>query len=98
MVLLSLQILLINFLISAAVTFLMYLLFKKSRKVNVFILFLVSSLGSFTGTSLGHLLPFLSSSSENLYIQNLFMAIPGVLFSVLFLSICIRGSRSESFF
>lgn len=94
MLLLSTQILIINFLVSALITAIVYFFKKSVRHVNPLLLFLVSSLGSFLGSLLAIVLP----TFEETLIQSLILLLPGSLLSVLFIFIWARGVKSESYF
>lgn len=94
MILLSTQILLVNFLVSALITAVVYFFKKSVRHVNPLLLFLISSVGSFLGSILAIVLP----NFEEAVLQSVIILIPGAVFSLLFILIWARGSKSESYF
>lgn len=88
------QVLVVNFLISALITTIVYFFKKSVRHVNPFILFLISSVGSFLGSILAIALP----TVDEKLIQSILITIPGISLSVLFILIWARGSKSKSYF
>lgn len=94
MLLLSTQILIVNFLVSALLTTLVYLFNKSVRHVNPIILFIVSSVGAFLGSMLAVVFP----NSEIAFIRSIIFIIPGVTLSLIFMFICVKGVKSKSFF
>lgn len=94
MLLLSTQILIVNFIISALLTILVYIFKKNVRHINPFILFIVSSLGAFLGTMLAVLIP----TTDMSIVKSIIIIIPGVTLSLLFMFICVKGAKTKSFF
>ncbi len=95
--LLSIQILLINFIVAGIITAFIYFSNKKIRHFNPLLLFIISSIGTFLGTSMAMLLPQITFKSNTLFINNIIISIPGILLSVLFIYIWIKGSKSEGY-
>lgn len=94
MLLLSIQVLVVNFLISALITAIVYFFKKSVRHVNPLVLFFISSVGSFLGSILAIALP----TVDEVIIQSILITIPGISLSVLFIFIWARGSKSRSYF
>lgn len=97
MALLSIQILLINFIVAGIITAIVYFSNKSVRYFNPLVLFTISSLGAFLGTVVGMFFPSFSSLTHSNLVNNLLLFIPGVTFSLLFILISIKGSRSNSY-
>lgn len=97
MVLISLQILLINFVIAGCLTAMIYFMSRRVRKSNPIWLFAVSSLGTFLGTMFARLLPNLTLNSNSIVLNNLVTSIPGISLALLFVYIWVKGSRSEGY-
>lgn len=95
--LLSIQILLINFIVAGLITAIIYFSNKKVRYFNPLLLFIISSIGTFLGTSLAMLIPQMTFNSESLFIKNIITTIPGILLAFLFIYIWIKGSKSEGY-
>ena len=97
MTLLSIQILLINFIVAGIISAVIYFSNKSVRYFNPLILFIISSLGSFLGTVVGMFVPNFGSLTSSYLVNNLLLFIPGITFSLLFILISIKGSRSNSY-
>ncbi len=97
MLLLSLQILLINFLISGFITALIYLTNKRVRHVNPLSLYIISSLGTFIGTLIAMFLPSITNYTDSKLLNSVFLIIPGITLSVIFIKIWVRGSKAEGY-
>lgn len=97
MVLISFQILLINFVVAGLITALIYCTNKRVRMFNPILLFIVSSIGTFSGTVFAMLLPELVINSDSIFLNNLILSIPGIALSLLFTFLWVKGSKSEGY-
>lgn len=97
MLILSLQILLINFIVSGVISAGLYIFNKNIRAFNPLFLFIISSLGSFLGTLLAVLIPNSPLISEYQILLNMKMVIPSILLSLFFVLFWIKGSKSEGY-
>lgn len=97
MIILSLQILLINFIVAGVITALLYLFNKNIRKFNPLLLFTISSLGSFLGTIFAVFIPNTSVFTEYEILQSIKMIIPSIFLSLTFILFWIKGSKSEGY-
>lgn len=97
MTLLSLQILLINFVVAGVITLLAFLFKKSVRNFNLFLIFIISSLGAFLGTFIGMFIPNLHFINDLVVLKNIILTIPTIILSTLFIIILVKGSRSESY-
>ncbi len=95
---LTIQILLINFLVSAFVTIIIYLMNKKYRVLNPLFLFIVASIGTFIGSSIAMHIPIFEVTNNSLTLKNILLFLPGLMLSLCFIFVWIKGSRSESYF
>ncbi|QEN03207.1 hypothetical protein EW093_00310 [Thiospirochaeta perfilievii] len=98
MELLSLQILLINFIVAVSITAIIYITNKSARKINLILIFIISSFGTFLGGTLAMFFPLNLITHNSLLVKNIIFTIPGILLSLLFIVIWVRGSKSESYF
>ena len=94
---LSIQILLINFIVAGVITAIIYFSSKSVRCFNPIILFMISSLGAFLGTVVGMFVPNFVYSPQLHLLNDLLLFIPGILFALLFIFISIKGSKSNSY-
>ena len=95
---LSIQILLVNFISAALISVIIYFSNKEVRCCNPIIMFIISSLGTFLGSSFVFFLPNFNIYFNSFILKNIIMTIPGILLSILFVFIWLKGSKSESYF
>lgn len=96
--LISIQILLINFIVAGVVSAVIYFSNKKIRHFNPILLFVISSIGTFLGTSVAMFFPDLFLFSDSIFLKGIIYVVPGIVLSSLFLCIWIRGCRTEGYF
>lgn len=97
MAIISLQILLINFIVAGIITGVIYISCRRVRSCNPILLFIISSLGTFLGTILAMMLPSINLNSDSILVNNLMFSIPGISLSLIFSFIWIKGSRTEGY-
>lgn len=97
MIILSLQILLINFIVAGVITALLYLFNKNIRSFNPLLLFTISSLGSFLGTIFAVFIPNSSVFTEYEILKSIKMILPSIFLAITFVLFWIKGSKSKGY-
>lgn len=97
MTLLSIQILLINFIVAGIVTFLAFTIKKSVRNFNLFLIYTISSIGAFVGTLIAMFIPNINLINDMVLIKTIILTIPTVTLSSLSITILVKGSRSKSY-
>lgn len=93
----SLQILLINFLVSSVLTGILYFFCRPVRNCNPLLIFVISSIGTSFGSIIGQMIPALTINTEFIILNNFIHTIPGIFISLLFLLIWVSGSKTEGY-